>query len=62
MTAAACAVADGLIAHPLTSRRVAQEQPGPRVAAAARPGFELPGSRRPLARGGARWRLNQLAG
>jgi probable F420-dependent oxidoreductase len=41
MTAAACAVADGLIAHPLTSRRVAQEQLRPRIAAAARPGFEL---------------------
>ena len=41
MTAAACAVADGLIAHPLTSRRVAQEQIRPRIAAAARPGFEL---------------------
>ena len=41
MTAAACAVADGLIAHPLTSRRVVQEQLRPRIAAAARPGFEL---------------------
>jgi probable F420-dependent oxidoreductase len=41
MTAAACAVADGLIAHPLTSRRVAQEQLRPRIAAAVRPGFEL---------------------
>jgi probable F420-dependent oxidoreductase len=41
MTAAACAVADGLIAHPLTSRRVAQEQLRPRIAGAARPGFEL---------------------
>ncbi|MCW2906382.1 MAG: class F420-dependent oxidoreductase [Actinomycetia bacterium] len=41
MTAAACAVADGLIAHPLTSRRVAQEQLRPRIAAAGRPGFEL---------------------
>jgi probable F420-dependent oxidoreductase len=41
MTAAACAVADGLIAHPLTSRRVAQEHLRPRIAAAARPGFEL---------------------
>ncbi|MGI8448834.1 MAG: TIGR03617 family F420-dependent LLM class oxidoreductase [Streptosporangiaceae bacterium] len=41
MTAAACAVADGLIAHPLTSRRVAEEQLRPRIAAAARPGFEL---------------------
>jgi probable F420-dependent oxidoreductase len=41
MTAAACAVADGLIAHPLTSRRVAEEQLRPRIAAAVRPGFEL---------------------
>ena len=41
MTAAACAVADGLIAHPLTSRRVAREQLRPRIATAARPGFEL---------------------
>jgi probable F420-dependent oxidoreductase len=41
MTAAACAVADGLIAHPLTSRRVAQEQLRPRIAGAVRPGFEL---------------------
>jgi probable F420-dependent oxidoreductase len=41
MTAAACAVADGLIAHPLTSRRVALEQLRPRIAGAARPGFEL---------------------
>jgi len=41
MTAAACAVADGLIAHPLTSRRVALEQLRPRIAGAVRPGFEL---------------------
>ena len=41
MTAAACAVADGLIAHPLTSRRVALEQLRPRITGAARPGFEL---------------------
>lgn len=41
MTAAACAVADGLIAHPLTSPRVVQEQLRPRISAAARPGFEL---------------------
>jgi hypothetical protein len=41
MTAVACEVADGLIAHPLTSRRVVTEVLKPRIDAAAEPGFEL---------------------
>ena len=41
MTAAACQVADGIIAHPLSSPRFLSEVLRPRVAAAARPDFEL---------------------
>jgi probable F420-dependent oxidoreductase len=41
MTAAACQVADGLIAHPLSSPRFLSEVLRPRIATPARPDFEL---------------------